>query len=86
MGHSGITVSPSTTYSSSCCRASLRHIQAILGHTRLRSTQRVAPYPRGANGDTIEDLLDAYPAITREDILACLAHAGDLADEARGGE
>ena len=34
-----------------------------------------------ADGDTIEDLLDAYPAITREDILACLAYAGELAEE-----
>jgi uncharacterized protein (DUF433 family) len=34
-----------------------------------------------ANGDTIEDLLDAYPTITREDILACLAYAGELAEE-----
>ena len=34
-----------------------------------------------ANGDTIEDLLDAYPNITREDILACLAYAGELAEE-----
>ena len=34
-----------------------------------------------ASGDTIEDLLDAYPTITREDILACLAYAGELAEE-----
>ena len=34
-----------------------------------------------ANGDTIEDVLNAYPTITREDVLACLAYAGDLAEE-----
>ena len=34
-----------------------------------------------ANGDTIEDLLEDYPTVTREDILACLAHAGELAEE-----
>jgi uncharacterized protein (DUF433 family) len=34
-----------------------------------------------ANGDTIKELLDAYPTITREDILACLAYAGELAEE-----
>ena len=34
-----------------------------------------------ANGDTIEHLLDAYPTITREDIVACLAYAGELAEK-----
>jgi uncharacterized protein (DUF433 family) len=34
-----------------------------------------------ANWDTIEDLSNAYPTITREDILACLAYAGELAEE-----
>jgi uncharacterized protein (DUF433 family) len=34
-----------------------------------------------ANGDTIEDLLEEYPTITREDILACLDYAGALAEE-----
>ena len=34
-----------------------------------------------ANGDTIEDLLNAYPTITREDIVACLAYAGELAEK-----
>jgi uncharacterized protein (DUF433 family) len=34
-----------------------------------------------ANGDTIEELLEDYPSITREDILACLAYAGALAED-----
>jgi uncharacterized protein (DUF433 family) len=34
-----------------------------------------------ANGDTIEELLEDYPSITREDILACLAYAGELAED-----
>ena len=37
-----------------------------------------------ANGDTVEDILEDYPTITREDILACLAYAGDLAEEEKG--
>ena len=37
-----------------------------------------------ANGDTIEDILEDYPTITREDILACLAYAGELAEEENG--
>ena len=28
-----------------------------------------------ANGDSTEDILAAYPALTREDIQACLAYA-----------
>lgn len=34
-----------------------------------------------ANGDSIEDLLEAYPSITRNDILACLDYAARLAEE-----
>jgi uncharacterized protein (DUF433 family) len=34
-----------------------------------------------ANGDTIEELLEDYPSITREEILACLAYAGALAED-----
>jgi uncharacterized protein (DUF433 family) len=34
-----------------------------------------------ANGDTIEELLEEYPSITRDDILACLAYAGALAED-----
>jgi len=34
-----------------------------------------------ANGDTIEDLLEEYPSLTREDILACFDYAALLAEE-----
>ena len=34
-----------------------------------------------ANGDTIDDLLAEYPTLTREDILASLDYAADLAEE-----
>lgn len=30
-----------------------------------------------ANGDTFDDLLDAYPTIKREDIVACLLFAAN---------
>ena len=30
-----------------------------------------------ANGDTINDLINAYPTITKEDITACLLFAAD---------
>lgn len=31
-----------------------------------------------AAGDSIEDVLEEYPALTREDILACLAYSSRL--------
>jgi uncharacterized protein (DUF433 family) len=31
-----------------------------------------------ANGDTIEELLEEYPSISREDILACLDYSASL--------
>ena len=34
-----------------------------------------------ANGDTIEELLEEYPSLEREDILACLDYAASLAEE-----
>lgn len=34
-----------------------------------------------ANGDSFEDILAAYPSLTREDIRACLAHAAESARE-----
>ncbi|WP_353217373.1 DUF433 domain-containing protein [Sandarakinorhabdus sp.] len=33
-----------------------------------------------AEGDTLDDLLAAFPTLTRADVLACLAYAADLAD------
>ena len=34
-----------------------------------------------ANGDTVENLLAEYPSLSREDIMACLVYAADLAEE-----
>ncbi len=31
-----------------------------------------------AAGDTIEDILDDFPKLTHEDILACFAYAADV--------
>lgn len=47
--------------------------EACIRGTRLPVHQIVRML---ANGDTVEDLLAEYPAITREDILACLGYAG----------
>lgn len=32
-----------------------------------------------AAGDSIEDVLEGYPSLTREDVLACLAYASRVA-------
>ncbi len=34
-----------------------------------------------ANGDSIDDILKAYPSLSREDIYAALAYAAELARE-----
>jgi len=34
-----------------------------------------------ANGDSVDDLLAEYPSLSREDIMACLEYAADLAEE-----
>ncbi len=54
------------------------HGQACIKGTRIPVHQIVKML---ANGDTIEDLLGAYPIVTRADILACLEYAGALAEE-----
>jgi uncharacterized protein (DUF433 family) len=54
------------------------HGQACVAGTRIPVHQVIRML---ANGDTIEDLLEAYPSLTRADILACLEYAASLAEE-----
>lgn len=54
------------------------HGQACVKGTRIPVHQIVRML---ANGDTIEGLLSDYPPLTREDILACLDYAAELAEE-----
>jgi uncharacterized protein (DUF433 family) len=54
------------------------HGQACVKGTRLPVHQIVRML---ANGDTVEDLLTEYPPLTREDIMACLDYAAELAEE-----
>jgi len=54
------------------------HGQACIKGTRIPVHQIVNML---ANGDTIDDLLKAYPSIKREDILACLEYAASLTEE-----
>src|SRR5438477_8347570 len=54
------------------------HGQACIKGTRIPVHQIVKMM---ANGDTIEELLEAYPSLKRADILAALQYAGELAEE-----
>ena len=52
------------------------HGQACVSGTRIPVHQIVGML---ANGDTIEELLEDYPSLEREDILACLNYAAATA-------
>ncbi len=54
------------------------HGQACIRGTRIPVHQMLGML---ANGDTIEELLEEYPSLTRDDILACLDYAAALAEE-----
>lgn len=54
------------------------HGQACIKGTRIPVHQIVRML---ANGDAIEDLLQEYPSLKQEDILACLDYAASLAEE-----
>jgi uncharacterized protein (DUF433 family) len=54
------------------------HGQACIKGTRVPVYQILRML---AHGDTIEDLLEEYPSLTREDILASLDYAASLAEE-----
>ena len=54
------------------------HGQACVKGTRIPVSQILGML---AGGDSQEDLLEAYPSLSREDILACLSYASCLAEE-----
>ncbi len=54
------------------------HGQACFRGTRIPVHQIVHML---ANGDSIENLLDQYPSLTRESILAALDYVASLAEE-----
>jgi uncharacterized protein (DUF433 family) len=58
--------------------ATVCHGQACIRGTRIPVHQIVGML---AGGDTVESLLQAYPTIKRDDILACLEYAASLAEE-----
>lgn len=54
------------------------HGQACVKGTRIPVHQIVRML---ANGDTIEELVEEFPSLSRAKILACLDYAAELAEE-----
>ena len=54
------------------------HGQACIQGTRIPVHQILRML---ACGDSVEDLLQGYPSITREDILSCFDYVASLAEE-----
>ena len=54
------------------------HGQACIKGTRIPVHQILHML---ANGDTIEELLEDYPSLKHEDILACIDYAASLTEE-----
>jgi uncharacterized protein (DUF433 family) len=54
------------------------HGQACIKGTRIPVHQILHML---ANGDTIDVLLEEYPSLKREDILACIEYAASLTEE-----
>ena len=54
------------------------HGQACIKGTRIPVHQILHML---ANGDTIDELLEDYPSLKRDDILACIEYAASLTEE-----
>jgi uncharacterized protein (DUF433 family) len=58
--------------------AGVCHGQACIRGTRIPVHQVVGML---ANGDTVEGLLEDFPSLAREDVMAALAYTAELAEE-----
>ncbi len=54
------------------------HGQACIKGTRIPVHQIIGML---GNRDTVDELLEEYPSLKREDIFACLKYAASLAEE-----
>ena len=66
--HERISIDPKVCHGQACIKGT-----RIPVHLILRML---------ANRDTIEEMLEEYPSLTQEDILACFDYAAVLAEEA----
>lgn len=65
--HERISVDPQICHGQACIRGTRIPVHQILGML--------------AHGDTIDDLLQEYPSLQREDVMAALDYAAALAEE-----
>ncbi len=62
-----ISIDPNVCHGQACIKGTRIPVHQILGML--------------AGGDSFEDLIEAYPSLTREAILGCLEYAASLAEE-----
>ena len=62
-----ISINPKICHGQACVRGTRIPVHQIIGMV--------------ANGDAIEDLVEEYPSLTTEDILACFDCAASLTEE-----
>lgn len=57
----------------------------VFGKPRIQGTRLAVEFILDllAAGETEEYLLDCYPRLTHEDILACVSYAGRIVDEVK---
>lgn len=65
---SRISIDPSVCFGKPCIRGHRIWVSLVLDYL--------------AGGATVDELLEAYPSIEREDVLACIAYGAEMA---RGG-
>lgn len=61
---SRISIDPNICFGKPCIRGHRLWVSLILDYL--------------AGGSTIEEILEAYPSIEREDVLACIAYAAEI--------
>ncbi len=62
-----ITINPNVCFGKPCVRGHRIWVSLILDFL--------------ASGETVEQILETYPQLTREDILACIAYGAEMSRE-----
>ncbi len=62
-----ITINPNVCFGKPCVRGHRIWVSLILDFL--------------ASGETVEEILESYPQLTREDILACIAYGAEMSRE-----
>ncbi len=62
-----ITINPNVCFGKPCVRGHRIWVSLVLDFL--------------ASGETVEEILESYPQLTREDILACIAYGAEMSRE-----